>query len=281
MRVIPLIVLAIPVAALPVFPQSQRPTFEVASVKPNTSGTTSSRSSSRGNGHFQGTNLTVKSLIFQAYRVQDFQVIGGPDWINTERFDVEARAAEGTMPPPAPPGPPDPTRPEPMALMMQALLEERFQLKAHRETREMPIYSLVVARDGHKLKPTVEGQPGPVGLSSGSSRTSPAPGNNGVQMSGSGIYMTTLAAMLGGQLRRTVMDKTNLPGKFDYTLTWSGSSSPIPALPPAGGDAPTAAEPAGPSIFTAIQEQLGLRLESTRGPVEVIVIDSVQRPSEN
>ena len=89
------------------------------------------------------------------------------------------------------------------------------------------------------------------------------------------------AAMLGGQLRRKVIDKTNLPGKFDYTLTWSGSSSPIPALPPAGGDAPTAAEPAGPSIFTAIQEQLGLRLESTRGPVEVVVIDSVQRPSEN
>jgi len=124
-----------------VFPRSARPTFEVASIKPNTSGTTGSRSSSRGNGHFQGTNLTVKSLIFQAYRVQDFQLVGGPDWINTERFDVEARAAEGTMPPP------------------------------------------------------------------------------------------------------------ELPGQFDYTLTWSGSTSPIPALPPAGGDAPTAAEPAGPSFL--------------------------------
>jgi hypothetical protein len=188
----------------------------VASVKPNTSGSTSSGSSSNGNGHFRGTNLTAKSLILQGYRVQDFQVVGGPDWLNTERFDVEARAADGSM----------------------------------------PIYSLVVAR-------------------------SPAPGNNGIQMSGSGIYMSGLARMLGGQVRRIVNDNTNLEGQFDYTLTWSGSSSPNLALSPAGGDVPTATEPAGPSIFTAIQEQLGLRLESTRGPVEVIVIDSVQKPTEN
>ena len=268
--------LAVGIMTVPTFPQSARPSFEVASIKPNTSGSGSSRTGTRNGGYFFATNVSLKLLILQAYRLQDFQVFGGPDWINSDRFDVEARAEAGAV---IQTGPPDPSRPDTFALMLQSLLEERCQLNVHRETRDMPAYLLVVGKDGSKLKATVEGQAGPGGLTPGSARTSGAP-NNGVAMSGSGMSVAGLARMLGQQLRRNVIDKTNLEGMFDFALTWTAQST-TPVLAPGGADLPPASDPSGPSIFTAIQEQLGLRLESARAPVEVLVIDSVQKPSEN
>jgi uncharacterized protein (TIGR03435 family) len=269
------ITLAIRIITLPTFAQSTRPAFEVASIKPNTSGSGSSRSGTRDGGYFFATNVSLKSLILQAYGLQDFQVSGGPDWIDSDRFDIEARAEAGAV---IQDEPPDSGRPSTFALMLQSLLEERSQLKLRRETRDLPAYLLVVGRDGSKLKATVKGQPGPGGLTFGSARTSGA-GRNGLSMSGSGMSAAALARMLGQQLRRTVIDRTNLEGMFDFALTWT-PQSPATVLGP-GGDVPPAADPSGPSIFTAVQEQLGLRLESTRAPAEVLIIDSVQRPSEN
>ncbi len=273
-------VAVIAIAVMPVAsqtPAGQKPVFEVASVKPNNSGSGSARAGTRVGGYYFATNYSVKMLIMQAYRVQDFQVSGGPNWIEGDRFDIEARAEPGTVPTAA--GPPDPSRPDTMALMIQSLLEERFQLKLHRDTKELPIYTLSVGKDGSKLQATVEGRPGPGGLSSGSAQTRPT--DSGIQMNGSGISVAMFASMLSLQLRRTVIDKTNLPGIFDFSLTWSRQANPAPILSPGGPELPPAPDPSGPSIFTALQEQLGLKLESTKGPVEVLVIDSVQKPSEN
>src|SRR5262245_2543472 len=262
-------------ASIPFLSQTspaQKPSFEVASVKPNNSGSSSARAGTRVGGYYFATNYSVKMLIMQAYRVQDFQVSGGPNWIEGDRFDVEARAEPGTVPTAA--GPPDPGRPDTMALMIQSLLEERFQLKLHRDTKELPVYTLSVGNDGSKLQVTVEGRPGPGGLSSGSAQTRPT--DSGIQMNGSGISVAMFASMLSLQLRRTVIDKTNLPGMFDFSLTWSRLANPLAILSPGGPELPPPADPSGPSIFTAIQEQLGLKLEAAKGPVEVLVIDSVQ-----
>jgi uncharacterized protein (TIGR03435 family) len=263
-------------AAAPVFSQSSpvRLSFEVASIKANTSGARNSGSSTR-DGYFSAKNVTVKQLLMQAYRMQDFQIIGGPGWINADRFDIEARAESGAVKPPD--GPRDPSRPGPMALMLQSLLEDRYELKIRHDMRDMPVYTLVVAKDGSKLKPTVEGKPGPGGPTPGSTRTN---GSNGkFDMSGTGVPPTQLAAMLSQQLRRPVIDKTNLTGAYDFELNWYADNT-ANALAPAG-DLPPASDAAGPSIFTAVQEQLGLKLESTKGPVEVLVIESIRKPSEN
>jgi uncharacterized protein (TIGR03435 family) len=245
------------VRAIPVFAQSpeNRPSFEVASIKENNSGARNSGTSTRDGGLFVGTNVSVKQLIMQSYRLQDFQVLGGPDWVNTAAFDIQARAAEGTVPKQT--GPPDYSKPDTMALMVQSLLEERFQLKVRHESREMSVYILSVGKDGSKLK-TPAGQ-------TGSMR---ANGSNGkMTIAGNGAPVNALATFLGQQLRRPVIDKTNLTGLFDFELSWGNSNAPTDEI--------------GPSVFTALQEQVGLKLESAKAPVEVLMIESIQKPSEN
>lgn len=300
-----LVLVGIGVVVIPIRSQERgsRPSFEVASIKPNTSGAGGAGIGSRPGGLFTATNVPAKMLIRQAYRMQDFQIIGGPNWLNTDRFDIEARAEAGAVPPPS--GPPDPTRPNPIALMLQSMLEDRFQLRVHTETRELPVYNLVAGRDGSKMKlspdqnpqrgaappvpPPPVGPPPPGG-----------PGQRGAGIAGPGSmrigsgnlvantipmaqFVNTLSQMVG----RPVVDKTGLTGMFDIDLRWTpegGQGGPLAAGGPVGPEvapAPVAADPSAPSIFTAIQEQLGLRLESTKGPVEVIVIDSVQKPTEN
>jgi uncharacterized protein (TIGR03435 family) len=244
--------------------QSLRPAFEVASVKPNNTGSSGSRSSSDGtSGYFRAANITVRSLIVSGYRLFDFQVIGGPDWITTARFDIEARADRAALPL---------REPDAINLMVQSLLEERFQLKTHTETRQLPVFTLVVAKNGTKLMPTVEGRPGPGGLSAGSSKSSTTAA--GTEMSGSGMTISRLTNMLSGPAGRPIIDKTNLSGTYDLVLKFAPIQTVI-----AGGDA--GAESAWPSLFTALEEQLGLKLESARGPVEVLVIDSASKPPEN
>ena len=156
-----------------------------------------------------------------------------------------------------------------MKLMFQTLLADRFQLKTHRETKELPVYAVTVGKNGPKL-----------------SKADPA--GKGTQMSmGRGqlkakkASIEQLAKLLGNQLGRTVLDKTGLAGDFDFELTWTPDVTG-PLGPKEGGvDGPPPVDPGGPSIFTAIQEQLGLKLESQKGPVEILVIDSVERASEN
>ena len=287
------------VVAIPVFSQAPaaKPSFEVVSVKPNNSGSGSS-STNTNQGRFLATNVTVKTLMMQAYRLQDFQIIGGPNWISSDRFDIEAKPEEGAIP--LPQGPPDlaePNRIDPMSLMVQSMLEDRFQLELRRETRELPVFTLSIGKDGTKFKASADQNPqrgaarpaqGVGGAAQGPAN--PGPGgmyssvNNGKgEMTANTVLMAGLVNFLSRQLVRPVIDKTELKGYFDFHLEWAREPAVAALAGPggAGGGIPPPADPAGPSMFTAVQEQLGLKLESTKGPVEVLIIDSVQKPSEN
>ena len=274
------------------------PTFEVASIKLNTSGTNAIMIGNQPGGRLTVTNATLRTLINFAYRLPPgAQVIGGPSWLNSDHYDIVAKApaefanAQG----PAPFQQPN-QAPNPMQLMMQALLAERFQIVVHMESREGPVYSLVFARNDQKLGPKIhpsttdcaalargrQGQPGPplmpafgepmlCGMRMG-------PGT----MSAGNVTMTALAANLSGIAQRPVVDRTGLPGLFDVDLSWTPDQMPqARGEPPPGAPAPPAIDPNGPSLFTAIQEQLGLKLDSTRGPVDVLVIDKAEHPTED
>ncbi len=272
-------------------PGGTKPSFEVASIKPNTSAEMGMSVMNQPGGRFVANGITLRLLMSFAYRVRDYQIIGGPDWIASNRWNIEARAEEGTVPPRI--GPIDPNVPDPIALMVQSLLEDRFQLKFRRETRELPAYELTVAKGGAKVKlsedqgpfvPPKPGDPPPPPFRPGGpmQRGSIRMGMGNLETNA--IDFATFVQTLSQQLGRTVIDKTGLKGLYDIKLQWTPEMGqgigPVGALPP-GVNPPPPPDPSGPSIFTAIQEQLGLKLESTKGPVEVLVIDSVQKPAED
>ena len=268
--------------------------FEVASVKPNTSGSGSISIGGPNPNRFNATNAPVRMLLRTAFRVQDYQIIGGPSWITTDRFDIEAKA-DGLKPgdpcfgPACPPGP--------LQIMLQNLLADRFQLKTHHETREVPMYELTIIKSGFRLKdvpPPPRPEPGapapPPPPAPGAELPAARPGSilmGRGQLAAGAATVASLAAVLSQNLGRPVIDKTGITGFYDFTLTWTpgpaeggGPPGPLgPGLP--GGPQPLPVDPSGPSIFTAIQEQWGLKLDSTKGPVDVLVIDSVSKPSEN
>jgi uncharacterized protein (TIGR03435 family) len=244
-----------------------RQSFAVASVKPNTSGETGSFLRPTPGGNFAVSNMTLRGLIFFAYGLQGFQLVGGPDWIATERFDISAKAAADI--PPTPIG-----RTSPEALMLRSLLEDRFRLSAHRETRDLPIYALVLARADGRLGPRLR-QPtsdycarrleaaGKAGepVSPDAQLCGMRPGVN--ELTAGALPMNEFARFLALNTGRLVVDRTGLTGVWDFDLKYSLPNAPNP-------------DPDRPSIFTALQEQLGLRLEATTGPVEVLVIDRVE-----
>jgi len=241
--------------------EPQRPlTFDVTSVKPNTSGEQGGSSKAQP-GRYVGINVTLKRVIGLAYRpVQEF--IGGPDWINTDRFDIEGRV-EGT-----------PTQDQ-MLEMLRSLLAERFKLAVHRETRQMPAYTLTLARGdgrlGAELRAVPPCTPPPESPASPARRCGGFAVAGG-SLKGTGVTMTQLAAELPSATEgRYVVDRTGLSGTFDVNLTWNAD-----ALSPTTTSAGSAA-----SIFAAMQEQLGLRLVSITTPIEVIVIDRADRPASN
>ena len=152
-RTLLLISLGVVIVAIPIFsqgPGQAKPSFEVATVKPNASGDNRVAIMRQPGGRFVSTGISLKMLMGFAYRVRDFQISGGPNWITTDRWNIEGKAEEGSIPPPT--GPPDPNVPDPLSLMVQSLIEERFQLKMHRETKELPVYELVAAKGGPKIK---------------------------------------------------------------------------------------------------------------------------------
>jgi uncharacterized protein (TIGR03435 family) len=223
---------------------AQAPSYEVASVKPNKSGSQNSGTSSR-NGQLTATNVTLRDMIRNAYGLQDFQVAGGPGWVDSERFNIVAKV-EGE------PSPAD------RRLMMQALLAERFNLVVHHETREMGVYDLILARPDGRLG---------AGLRRADCAQQWPCGNTNVNntvLHASGITIDFFTETLGSIVRGTVIQKTGLDGPFDIDLVWSRDQ---------------ATDTTHPSIFTALQEQLGLKLESSRGPVDVLVIDRAEPPS--
>ena len=262
------------------------PKFEVASVKPNVSGSTNS-SSADSPGSYRAVNLPLRRLIAIAYRISlpfDRERIVGPSWIDTARFDVTARM-------------PADARSQQIPEMMRALLAERFALAARFETREDQVYALVKSRSDGSLGPQLivssldcskpgtglsssGGGGGSFGSPGGRSPVDDAPrcglisnvdGNGGVLRAG-GKTMADLATNLMGRVNRTVLDRTGLTGTWDFTLRWT---------PENFQNVDQAAGPMrdGTLIMTALQEQLGLKLESQRGPVEFLIIDRVERPT--
>ncbi len=269
--------------ALTLFGQTPvRPAFDVASIKP-----------APNDGFMMVRPLpgrlmakaSLRMLMQNAYGVQAFQIAAGPGWLDSDHFAIEAKA-DGRA-----------TRDQ-IFLMLQSLLEERYQLKFRRETRELPVFALVAAKGGLRLKPPKEGAcvestpdtpPDWAGGRMLSPQDGPLPparcgtlrvmlGIPAAQMQGGKIAMAELARSLSMVMDRTVIDRTGFTGLSDIQLSFLPDDSTAVMPPPPPGAA-SALEMRVPSILTALQEQLGLKLESTRGPVEVIVVDHAERPS--
>ena len=244
------------------FAQEQpRPSFEVTSVKPGNPSNPVNVLFHLG-GRFTATNATLRTLIGTAYDVRDHQISGAPNWINSARFDIDARAGNGSRVDPGPGGA------RQMRLMVQTLLAERFKLAFHREIREEPVYELIVDKGGSKLKETTN-----------TSRGEGTWGGKG-EIRGVAATMPDLMYVLSQRLGHSVIDKTSLTGKYDFKLTWPPEPRE-PGGPPTGADALSAPDPAAPSIFTSLQEDLGLKLQSAKGPVDVLVIDHAEKPDAN
>jgi uncharacterized protein (TIGR03435 family) len=234
--------------------------FDAVSVKPSDPNSRNGTvvSLTRGGG-LRVTNATLKDLIETAYDVRDFQILGGPTWVGVTKYDVTA--TPGTRPEGAAASGPGNNN---LRLRVQAMLKDRFQLRLHRETRSVPIYSLVVARGGIKA---------------GAMRATDSP-HRGVNAGkgtilGEAASMADLTSKLSRLLDRPVMNSTDLEGHYDFKLEWTPDSGP------SAPDGEPMATSLGPSLFTALQQQLGLRLEGTKGPVDVLVIDHLDKPSEN
>jgi uncharacterized protein (TIGR03435 family) len=209
-------------------------------------------------GRFLARNVTARLLIAIAYGVQPFEVSGGPPWVDIHHFDVEAkldnpRADAGQE-----------------RAMIRSLLADRFGLLQHQGSQETSLYALVVARNGPKIKLSADQQPG----ASPTGGVDIRPG----RLVGRGMRLGLVASLLGTRLDRRVVDRTNLPERYDIDLRWTPDVEEIPASP---GDILPQSDSSGPSIFTAIQQQLGLRLESIKGPSGLFVIDRVKEPSAN
>ena len=227
--------------------------FEVASVKPNKSGSRRSGSSMPPIGVYRAENLTLRQLIIDAFQVRPFQIRSGPDWLDSEHFDVQARTSDGAAR-------------DRMPFMLQALLVERFALTVRRETREQPVYALVFDREDRRPGPALkraECSGDQCGMNTSTS-------NGAGVMLGTGQSMASLARWASDMVDRIVIDRTVTMDTYDFELRFTR------------GDASTTGAPLSadsPLIFTALREQLGLKLESARGPVESLVIERAEKPT--
>jgi len=258
------------------------PAFEVASIKPNRSVDTR-RGGALQPGRFLQTNVTLLQLIRQAY---PGEIVGGPSWIGSDRFDVDAKGSFDMTA-----YLPTADRSKSVYMMLRSLLADRFQLKVHDETREVPVYALELSRS--------DGKPGPelrplavdcgavmAAVASGQPQPPVEPGKpplcgggGGVgRVFANGLSMSQFAGRLAQFVNRPVVDRTGLSGYFALNLRWTPEQPPTPDSPGLAGS-PSPGDP--PSIFSALQEQLGLKLESTRGPVDVLVVDHAERPAGN
>jgi uncharacterized protein (TIGR03435 family) len=249
------------------------PAFEVASVKPSVPGTTGGRTQFLPGGTFSATNVPLNYLLQQIYGLRDFQIVGAANWMSiiadgyNARYEIQGKG--------------DPSATEAQVKeMVKTLLAERFQLKVHNETRELPVYALIPAKTGVKLSVAKDnGRP---------------PGSGGIALmdrgwiQGTNVTMKSLIQVLSTSLDRPVVDKTNFTEAFDFRLTWTAD---LDAAADPGCPASFAVmqerlklKPEGwscPSIFSAVQEQLGLKLDPQKDPIPVLVIDHVERPSAN
>lgn len=208
-------------------------------------------------GRFTARNATLKFLIRVAYHVREDQISGGPKWMDSERYDVVAKIAGSSTD-------------EQSRQMLQRMLAERFQVRVHRDSREANTYQLTVARGGLKVSPSEEAD-GKGSASAGRGK-----------IIGQKISMAQLAGMLSNALGQTVADGTGVKGFFDVNLEWTpDESQPVVTKPGVFPPPAAPAESTGPSIFGALQEQMGLKLEARKATVEVLVVDAAERPSAN
>jgi uncharacterized protein (TIGR03435 family) len=220
------------------------PRFEVAVIKLSNAGTNASSGIGTGRGRVNAHNVTLKRCIMGAYGIGPHQIAGGPDWLDSERFDITGKAEK-------------PTNDDDLFMaMLQSLLAERFKLAFHHETRTIPAYVLEVGKNGPKLEKAGDGE----------SVTNTNGSNLGVAMDARFTGMKRFAEVLAREIDLPVVDQTGLAGVFNFKLQWTRDTAKMP-------DRPT--------IYTAVQEQLGLRLRSQKMPLEILVIDRAERPSEN
>jgi uncharacterized protein (TIGR03435 family) len=259
-------------------PEANAPAFEAATVRPNASGETRRQIEVLPGGRFNAINMTLWQILAIVYPVDgrfrdEIQLTGGPGWVTSDRFDIIAKA-EGspeldTNKPGSTVTDVDRDAVERIRLMLRRFLTERFKLRLHHETRQLPIYELVIAKSGGassgavtpatRVGPELRKAAGDCGRDCGSIRRMGPDKVVGVAVS-----MGSLAHSMSDWVRRTVIDKTGIAGPMDFALTWAPESAP---------------DSGAPSIFTAVQEQLGLKLVPARGPVDVLVIDSAERPT--
>ncbi len=227
--------------------------IEVASVRPSLNATGDSNVDSV-RGRLTATNITVRELIRLAYSARDYQVVQAPKWVDSDRFDVVAKSVSANS-----------NGLEDEKALVRELLADRFRLATHRERKEMPVYLLVLGKGGPKLTPHND-----AGI-----RTRGGCG----RLVGRRVTADAIATMLSRQVEHEVVNRTGLAGEYDFQLDFTPDTVPCRTADSQGSPA---ADPSGPpSIYTAVQQQLGLKLESSKGPVELLVIDRVEKPSEN
>jgi bla regulator protein BlaR1 len=272
---------------------SVTPVYEVASIKLNKAGTASLKTGKGiirqrlmfGSGTFTGENNSLHDLIRAAYRVEDYQISisGAPDWFTSELYDVNAKAGKSVVDEMQKLG--NDQRDLENQRMLEVLLKDRFKMTLNRETKDLPIYSLVVAEVGKLHEAQGDCGPEPPPWKPGMPPPPPPCGSLRVftwvgRMDGLKVPITQLAANLSGFTKRMVLDNTRLGGKYDINLSWYPGPNEFPPrpayLPPTYQP-----DPNSPPLLTAIQQQLGLKLESQTAPVELLVIDHVEKPSEN
>lgn len=227
-----------------------------------------------------GSKVTIKELVASAYGVKQAQVAGGPAWVETERFDLDAKMDEETAG--ALKKLPGPQQKAQRQEMLQAVLADRFRLRAHRGNSVIPIYALTVSKTGSKLKEAdakVADIMSPNGIHVRSGTWILGGGNPGIAFTGHDIPISAVETVLDWNVDRIVVDRTGLTGLYDIQLKWTPEDHQAVRMEEEGGSL-IPADP-GPTIFSALEKQLGLRLEPTRGPMDAIVVDQVERPSEN
>ncbi len=246
------------------------PTFDVASIKKSTSGELPWGPDFKP-GRFIERAQTIILAIAVAYSVYPLRIYGAPGWVNTEKYDIEAKESEAVAEelaklPPA-------QAMEKQALMLQSLLVDRFGLKVSHQSKELPVFALVIAKGGpkfHEAKPDEKG---------------PDVGGGAGQLTFTACPMSIVVTVMTNTMHQMVIDQTGLKGNYDFTIEWrkDQTMSGMPREPRGGDPGSDAAPPdsSGPSFSTALQEQLGLKLESTKAPVDVIAIDHIDRPTEN
>jgi uncharacterized protein (TIGR03435 family) len=252
------------------------PAFEVASVKPSAPNAQGQQLRREPGGRVSISNVPLRELIKFVYQLQDFQLDGVPAWATSESFDIVAKAADDV--PPVLPG----TTVDPLILMLRTLLGDRFRLHVHRELREMPAYALVVSKPGvlgaGLKRSTTDCQ----AIAREQQSTRPAQASSGSQcgfraalgvITSGGFPLSQLLNPLSQLVRGPVVDRTGLQGGFDYELRFVQEGLQAGAQ--------NAGDPGGASVFTALQEQLGLKLEPARVPIEVFVVDHVERPTSD